>query len=186
VVRASCLHVHSYGQGPCWQLLFYDCSICADPHRELLISPLQHPLKHVLAIMLNAVSVCPSQALREIEVTGAADYVAQHAPVPGQKRGRAAAEQPAPEPGSAAKADGPGSAVKAEAEGAQTPAGGLPVRSCGVWPVHARVMVRNNDSFGSTACCWNLFVPAMAADHQGRQGRRRLSLELVRLRMMAR
>ncbi|EFN52450.1 hypothetical protein CHLNCDRAFT_54503 [Chlorella variabilis] len=54
------------------------------------------------------------QALREIEVTGAADYVAQHAALPQQRRG----PRPTPEPG--VKAEGgaaptPGSAASREA-----------------------------------------------------------------------
>lgn len=50
---------------------------------------------------LSALAVSKLEsALREIAVTGAADYVAQHAPVPGQRRGGVA--RPTPEPASQA------------------------------------------------------------------------------------
>ncbi len=70
---------------------------------------------------LSALAVSKLEsALREIAVTGAADYIAQHAPVPGQRRTSAA--RPTPEPASQA-GDALGAVREESAEPASQPAG---------------------------------------------------------------
>ncbi|KAL4421600.1 hypothetical protein ABPG75_010891 [Micractinium tetrahymenae] len=81
---------------------------------------------------LSALAVSKlEQALREISVTGAADYLAQHAAVPGQRRSSAA--RPTPDPASQAEASAaaarealaePASQAAGEAGEEGTPGGG--------------------------------------------------------------